>query len=84
MPSPRDVRLSRRAERVLASIEAAHKDRLKRAVRELSVNPLLGKKLKGELEALRSMRMGSFRFVYRFTKALLEIVYIDHRKDVYR
>jgi mRNA-degrading endonuclease RelE of RelBE toxin-antitoxin system len=40
--------------------------------------------LKGEFEALRSFRMGSFRIVYRFTKELLEVVYIDHRKDVYR
>ena len=84
MPRPRDVRLSRRAEKALDSIHLAREEYLKNAIRELSRNPLLGKKLKGEFEALRSFRMGSFRIVYRFTKELLEVVYIDHRKDVYR
>lgn len=44
----------------------------------------LGKKLKGEFEGLRSYRLGSFRIVYRFTKELLDVAHIDHRKDVYR
>ena len=84
MPRPRNVRLSRRAEKALDSIDPARKEYLKNAIREVSTNPLLGKKLKGEFEALRSFRMGSFRIVYRFTTKLLEVVYIDHRKDVYR
>ena len=84
MPRPRNVRLSRRAEKALDSIDPARQEYLKHAIRELSHDPLLGKKLKGEFEALRSFRMGSFRIVYRFTTKLLEVVYIDHRKDVYR
>ncbi len=80
----RDVRLSRRAEKALDSVDLTYKDHLKDAIRELSRNPLLGKKLKGEFEALRSFRLGSFRIVYRYTKELLEVVFIDHRKDVYR
>ena len=84
MPRPRDVRLSRRAEKALSSIDLAQKEYLKNAIRELSYNPLLGKMLKGEFETLRSFRTGSFRIVYRFTKELLDVVHIDHRKDVYR
>ncbi len=60
------------------------KGRLKEAIRHLSENPLSGKKLKGEFEGLRSYRIGSFRIVYRFSKELLEVVYIDDRKDAYR
>jgi len=84
MSRPRSVRLSRRAEKALDSIDPTHKKHLKSAMREASRNPLLGKKLIGECAALRLFRVGSFRIVYRFTKELIEVVYIDHRKDVYR
>ena len=84
MPRPRGARLSRRAEKTLQALDERHRDHLKEAIRELAVNPLLGKKLKGEFEGLRSFRLGSVRSVYRFTKDLLDVVHIDHRKDVYR
>jgi mRNA-degrading endonuclease RelE of RelBE toxin-antitoxin system len=84
MEKPKSVRLSHRAEKALDRAEPRVRDRLKEAIRELSKNPLLGKKLKGEFERLRSYRLSSFRIVYRFTRELLEVVYIDDRKDVYR
>ncbi len=84
MANPKSVRLSNRAVKALESIDVRFKERLKEAIRELSRNPLLVKKLKGELAGLRSYRVGSFRIVYRFSKELLEVVYIDDRKDVYR
>lgn len=84
MPKPRDVRFSHRAEKALGRLAPRLRDRLKDAVLELTQNPLLGKKLKGEFEGLRSYRIGLFRIVYRFESAILEIVYIDHRKDLYR
>lgn len=84
MPRSRDVRLSKRAEKGLNGLDAPFKDPLKEAIRELSANPLLSKKLKGEFEGLRSYRVGSFRIVYRFSEESLEVAYIDHRKDVYR
>lgn len=78
------IRLSHCGEKALEAVDAHSRDRLKEAVLELSVNPLLGKKLKGEFEGLRSHRVGSFRIVYRFSRELLEIVFIDDRKDIYR
>jgi mRNA-degrading endonuclease RelE of RelBE toxin-antitoxin system len=84
MAGPKSVKLSNRSEKVLGAIDARFKDRLKEAIRELSENPLLGKKLKGEFEGLRSHRVGPFRIVYRFTREILEVVHIDDRKDVYR
>ncbi len=84
MPSPRSVRISRRAERSLEALDARLREHLKTALRELSRNPLLGKKLKGELAGLRSYRLGAFRIVYRLTKDVVEVAYIDRRKDVYR
>jgi mRNA-degrading endonuclease RelE of RelBE toxin-antitoxin system len=84
MPRRRGVKLSRPAEKALKIVEARFKERLKGAIRELSGYPLLGKKLKGEFEELRSYRLGPFRIVYRCTTELLEVVFVDHRKDVYR
>lgn len=82
--SPRDVEFSRRASKTLERVETRLRERLKEAVRELVENPLLGKRLKGELEGLRSYRVGAFRIVYRFTRERLDVVHIDNRKDVYR
>ena len=84
MAKPKSVRLSHRAEKALDGAEPRFRDRIKDAILELSKNPLLGKKLMGEFEGLRSFRLGSFRIVYRFTREVLEVVYIDDRKDVYR
>ncbi len=48
------------------------------------VNPLLGKKLKGEWEGSRSYRIASIRIIYEFSEADLDITSISDRKDVYR
>ena len=84
MADPKKVRLSHRAEKAFEAVDTRYQDHLKEAIRELSENPLQGKKLKGELEGLRSHRVGRFRIVYRVIKDLVEVVYIDDRKDVYR
>ena len=84
MPRRRGVKLSRRAEKALEIVEARFKEQLKSAIREVSGDPLLGNKLKSESEGLRSYRLGPFRIVYRCTTELLEVVLVDHRKDVYR
>jgi len=84
MADPKSVRLSHRAEKALEAVDARYQNHLKEAIRELSENPLLGKKLKGEFEGLRSHRVGRFRIVYKLVRDALEVVYIDDRKDVYR
>ncbi len=84
MPRRRGAKLSRRVEEALEILDARFKEQLKGAIRELSGNPLLGEKLKGECEGLRSYRLGPSRIVYRFTKELLVVVFLDHREDVYR
>jgi mRNA interferase RelE/StbE len=84
MPKARSVKLSRTAEKGLEGLEPRLLDRLTAAIRGLAGNPLLGKKLKGDFEGLRSYRLGTYRIVYRFTSESVAIIYIEHRKDVYR
>ena len=60
-----------------------------RAVKALEVirkNPLAGKPLKGELEGIRSYRIGDYRILYQIEskKIIIIILTIGHRKEVYR
>ncbi|MGH7230273.1 MAG: type II toxin-antitoxin system RelE family toxin, partial [Nitrospiraceae bacterium] len=75
---------SRRAWRTMQAIDGRSRAYLKQAVLELSVDPLLGKNLKGEFEDLRSYRVGAYRIVYRTTGSLLEMVCLDYRKELFR
>ncbi len=84
MAGGRSVRISSRAARTLERIDARFRERLAEAIRERVADPLLGKKLKGEFEGLRSYRGGPFRIVYRFDRERLDVVHVDDRKDVYR
>lgn len=52
----------------------------------LKTNPLLGKKLKGVLSPLRSVRMVNYRLVYTINnnKLIIFVVGIRHRKEIYQ
>jgi mRNA-degrading endonuclease RelE of RelBE toxin-antitoxin system len=62
------------------------------AVLDFLLGPLLenpervGKPLRGELTGLHSARVGTYRVVYEINhdNQIVQIVYIDHRADVYR
>lgn len=61
----------------------------KRVIKSLEViknNPLVGKKLKGELKNYSKFRMGDYRIVYKFhhKKKIVEVVKIEHRQGVYK
>ncbi len=77
---------SKIAARTLIKLDASTKSRMGEAMLEIAENPLLGKKLKGVFakEKLRSLRVWPYRIIYRFESSRLEIIYIEHRKDVYR
>lgn len=62
------------------------------AVLDFLLGPLLanpervGKPLRGELAGLHSARVGTYRVVYEINHddQVVQVVYIDHRADVYR
>jgi len=49
-------------------------------------DPLIGPKLRGELENYHKLRIGDYRIVYKFDskKRQIEIVNIEHRQGVYK
>lgn len=77
-----------RAEAVkkLKTLGPAEKQKAKRKIESLMVNPFTGKKLKGKFSPLRSLKAWPVRIIYSFdTKAqMLIIVTVDYRGDVYK
>ena len=52
---------------------------------DLGSNPYLGRRLKGELNGLYSLRAGDYRVVYWIDvdKAVIWLLEVEHRKRVY-
>ncbi len=59
--------------------------RIEDALREISLNPYVGKKLMSELEGEYSFRIGRYRIIYFMDEMQnIWIETVNHRKDVYR
>jgi len=83
----RQVRLTSQAVKDLASFDDATREKIKDALRHLAQNPLDGKPLKGtfQKEKVWSYRVWPYRVLYRRVGTKwLDVVSIEHRKDVYR
>lgn len=83
----RQARLTSQAVKDLASFDAETRDKIKNAIRHLAEHPLVGKPLKGKFQKdkVRSYRVWPYRILYRKTGTeWLDILSIEHRKDVYR
>jgi len=80
------VHVSTRAQRDLRRIEKVYLAAVAAALRRLPEDPLAGKLLGGDLEGLRSLRVGMYRIVYRFDPRgqVVDVVWIRHRREVYR
>lgn len=83
----RQARLTPQAIKDVASFDAGTRDKIKNAIRHLADHPLDGKPLKGKFQKDKvwSYRVWPYRILYRKTGAeWLDILAIEHRKDVYR
>ena len=81
-----DVVLSRNASRTLQKATAAMRGRLIVALERLKSRPYSGKRLRGELEGLFSLRIGSMRAVYSLDtkKNVVVVLAIGPRGDIYK
>ncbi|TLY29168.1 MAG: type II toxin-antitoxin system RelE/ParE family toxin [Nitrospirae bacterium] len=83
----RQVRLTSQALKDLESFDSGTKEKIKEALRHLARNPLDGKPLKGRFqkEKIWSYRLWPYRVLYRRVGSeWLDVLSIEHRKDVYR
>ena len=72
--------------RNLKKLGSAEKQKAKRKIESLLLNPLLGKKLKGEFASLRSFKAWPLRIIYSFDSnaQTITIVTVDFRGSVYK
>jgi len=83
----RQVRLTPQALKNLEAFNTETRERIKEALRHLAQNPLDGKPLKGRFQKdkLWSYRVWPYRILYRRVgEDWLDVLSIEHRKDVYR
>jgi len=81
-----DVVLSRQAARTLERLTPAMRARIIKALERVRPDPLRGKKLRGELEGLFSLRIGEMRAVYEVDpdEMLMVVHAIGPRGDIYK
>lgn len=83
-----NIEISPSALKFITQLSRKHKniaDRIIYSIDRLKDNPLLGKKLLGELKDFRSLRVGDYRVIYAVIarKVLIQIVKIGHRREIY-
>lgn len=77
-------RYARRANRDLDGLPESLRKKARNLCERLDAEPALGKKLKGPLDGLRSVRLGrSHRVIYSIDAAGVVVMTIVARKDAY-
>ena len=73
------------AERFILQLRKEEQIKLLDAIEQLENNPRLGKELVGRLQGLRSLRMDSYRIIYKVEdlKLLVLVLRIGHRENIY-
>jgi mRNA interferase RelE/StbE len=73
------------AARRIGKLDKAVKERVGKAIKKLSEQPELGKRLTGLLSDRWSYRVGDWRILYKVKKneVLILILTVGHRRDVY-
>lgn len=79
------VILSKEAQKNYDRLPKSSQTKIKKKLTVLQQNPLLGKKLGGELEGDRSLRAWPYRIIYSIDKKqdLISVSNILHRQGVY-
>ena len=81
-----EVRLKHRAEKELKRVPERNRFRILYVLRNISKNPLVGKKLEGEYSGYYCIRSWPYRIIYKIfkEKRLIIIIRIGHRQGVYK
>lgn len=74
------------AEKELNRIEESQRSRIEKTILSLSLNPYLGKSLKGEFQGIYSLKVWPFRILYEIYKKqlIIHIIKISPRQNVYK
>jgi mRNA-degrading endonuclease RelE of RelBE toxin-antitoxin system len=82
----KQVRLTHQAVKDLEAFDQGIRERIKASLRHLADHPYEGKPLKGRFQKDKvwSYRIWPYRVLYRTAAGGIEVLSIEHRKDVYR
>ena len=82
----KQIRLTHQAVKDLEAFDQGIRERIKESLRHLADDPREGKPLKGRFQKDKvwSYRVWPYRVLYRILAGWIEILSIEHRKDVYR
>lgn len=83
MPFPYRVKLSEEIRSLIQGLHPELKRKVRAALEQILQDPNSGKALRDDLKGLRSVRVGSFRIVYRVSPKTIEIVAIGPRSNIY-
>ncbi|MFH1725995.1 MAG: type II toxin-antitoxin system RelE/ParE family toxin [Elusimicrobiota bacterium] len=80
------VRYTQEAARRIRKLDAAVKERIRKAIKKLSEHPASGKCLTGLLSGRWSYRVGDWRILYKVRKSelLILILTAGHRREIYK
>lgn len=75
-----------KAQRQYTHVPTPEKKKIIRKLKMIQENPLSGKKLEGELDSQRSVRVWPYRILYYINQKqrIIYITSILHRKEVYK
>jgi len=78
--------LHKSASKKFAKLSSADRARMSKIIESLAINPYSGKKLHGEFEGCRRIRMGDYRIIYDIIESdkIVLIHAIGSRGDVYK
>lgn len=81
-----DIILSKDASKQYKRLPKSEQTKIHKKLLVLQQNPCEGKKLTGELEGVRSLRVWPYRIIYEINKEkkTVEIHKIAHRQGVYK
>jgi mRNA-degrading endonuclease RelE of RelBE toxin-antitoxin system len=80
----RPLLFSSSAQKFITGLHPPLQMRIENAVLETTVNPRVGKPLKGDLKGNYSQRVGDWRIIYSIEKTPIYVKDIRHRREVYR
>jgi len=82
----KQIRFTHQAVKDIEAFDSGICERIKESLRYLADHPREGKPLKGRFQKDKvwSYRVWLYRILYRTVGEWLEILFIEHRKDVYR
>ena len=80
-----EIILSKTAKNQIKKLPTRYKKSALEALKDLKINPLLGKALVRELKGRFSLQFGPYRIIYKINKKekRVEILIIRHRKYAY-